>query len=180
MSANAKLPGPIALAAVSGALGNVGVTEQGGENRGKAIAIYLASVGITVPAPWCAAFVYFRLFTAAKLLGLELPEGFPASGYTPDWAHWAKRSGLWIPVAEIRAGRATIRKGDLCLFYFSRMGRIAHIGIVTGPMVSGSFPTAEGNTSSGTGVNRDGDGVFARSRRLLELGALGGFIRCPF
>lgn len=50
-----KPPGLLALRAADKAEANVGVTEQGGENRGAAVEKYLAAVGLPPGQPWCAA-----------------------------------------------------------------------------------------------------------------------------
>src|SRR5215813_7754666 len=94
---NLPLPGPIALRAAEDAEANVGVKEAGGDNHGKFVEVYLRSVGLGPGAPWCAAFVHYRLQEAARELGLELPDDFPASGYCPDYKNWARRNGVWLP-----------------------------------------------------------------------------------
>lgn len=168
-------PGPIALRAAADAEKNIGVHETGGENEGPAIATYLASVGIGSPAPWCAAFCFYRLKAAARELGLPWPQmGYPKSGYCPDVKNWAKAHGFWIPV-----GSHPPMRGDLCLFYFGAKGRVAHIGIVVDPSNGHDFYTVEGNTSDDSGVDREGDGVFRKHRTSRQLGDFGGFVRVP-
>jgi CHAP domain len=171
--------GNIGRAAASGALANVGVTEEGGDNRGRWVEAYQASVGIPAGSPWCAAFVRFRFEQAADKLDLELPAAFPDSGWVPAYVSWAKRSGFWVPAKDADQ----IQKGDLACFWFPAKGRCAHIGIVVAPPnEDGIFQTVEGNTGPdrGTEVERDGDGVYLKRRRISHLGARGGFIRIPF
>ena len=172
-------PGRVALKAVEGALANVGVTEQGGENRGKWVETYLQSVDAAPGNPWCAAFVSFRLQKAADELGLSLPSDFPRSAWTPDYKAWGIKHGLWIPVDSDE----TVLPGDLACFYFSAKQRIAHIGIVVArkPGGGGVF-TIEGNTGPEHGevVNRDGDGVYKKDRDWAEFGSGGGFVRLPW
>lgn len=173
-----SLPGPIALRAAKDALANVGVTEEGGENRGKYVEIYLASVGLGPGNPWCAAFVFYRLQQAAKAVGAVMSPKPPKSGYCPDWKSWAKSNGLWIPVdSDIK-----VLPGDVALFYFASKERVAHAGIVVERKASGGVLTVEGNTGPEKGgeVNRDGDGVYKKDRDWHEFGAYGGFVRLPF
>ena len=171
-----KPPGPIALRAAADALANVGVQEVG-ENAGKAVETYLASVGLSAGAPWCAAFVHLREQKAAGELKQTWPQmGFPRSGYVPDFVNWAKARGLWIPVGQ---AKGVIAKGDLLAFYFAAKGRCAHIGMVVEPHEWGVL-SVEGNTSSSVGVDREGDGVFEKRRLWSSLGLYGGFIRVPF
>jgi hypothetical protein len=174
------LPGPIARRAAADALANVGVTEQGGNNKGKYVEIYLDSVGLDPGNPWCAAMIRYRFEAAAAALGLTLPRAFPDSGWCPDYSNWARERGLWLPISSDES-RDELAAGDLCLFWFASKKRHAHIGIVTDPEPWGAW-TVEGNTSAetGTGVNRDGDGVYKKRRDWSEFGAMGGFVRCPF
>jgi hypothetical protein len=174
-------PGPIAKRAAQEALANVGVQEVGGNNRGKAVETYLASVGCRPGDPWCAAFVRFRFENAADDIDLTLPTDFPDSGYTPDYKRWAKNKGVWTPMPEARTKPELVQVGDLACFYFPAKQRIAHIGIVVGLFTGGAI-LVEGNTGpdSGTEVQRDGDGVFKKRRNFAALGTLGGFCRCAF
>lgn len=170
--------GTIGRAAANGALANVGVTEEG-ENRGQWVETYQRAVGIPPGSPWCAAFVRFRFEKAAEALDLELPAAFPDTGWVPSYEAWARRSGFWIPAKDADK----IQKGDLACFWFDAKGRCAHIGIVIAPPnEDGVFQTVEGNTGPdrGTQVERDGDGVYLKRRRVSHLGAQGGFIRIPF
>ncbi len=172
-----KAPGHIALLAAADAEANVGVHEGSAENQGKYVEIYLRSVGLVPGEPWCAAFVYYRLAQAAMKLRKTLPAGFPRSGYCPDFKSWAKEHGLWLPAS------ARPLRGDLCLFYFPKIGRIAHMGIVIKPLPLGMFRTVEGNTGPRGAigeVDRDGDGVYSKLRRRRSLGRYGGFMRLGF
>lgn len=170
--------GPIARRAAVEALANVGVTEQGGNNSGKFVEVYLDSVGLDAGNPWCAAFVRFRFEDAAKDLGVKLPSSFPDSGYCPDYSAWGRSRGLWMPVSSDES-RDDVQPGDLALFWFASKKRHAHIGIVVEVHTWGVW-TVEGNTSDDSGVNRDGDGVYKKRRDWGELGSSGGFVRCPF
>lgn len=175
-----KTSGPIARRAASDAEANVGVREEG-NNAGKAVETYLAAVGLTKGAPWCAAFVRYRMEAAAKALGLTLPKNFPDSGWTPAYQEYAKANAVWIPVSSAKAGAAKPERGDLCCFYFPAKGRIAHIGIVVKPGARGVY-TVEGNTGpdAGPGVEREGDGVYRKFRRWAAFGKHGGFVRLEF
>lgn len=171
------LPGPVALAAVAAAEANLDVHEEGGNNQGKFVEIYLGSVGLGPGAPWCAAWVHYRLSAAAADLRTHLPQGFPRSGYCPDYERWGKARGFYMHAA---VGASLAKRGDLVLFYFPAKQRVAHIGLVAGPRSDGrGVITVEGNTGPprGSGVERDGDGVYRKSRLWSELGAGGGFIR---
>ena len=171
----------IALKTIETEKGFLGTTEHGGNNAGEQVERFQKSAGIERGDPWCAAFQDHCLKKSAGFLGLTLPPTFPDSGYCPDYQAWAKRNGKWLSVADVKAGKDSPRPGDLCLFYFSAKGRVAHIGMVTSVNSGGDvFTTIEGNTSDETGVDRDGDGVFPKHRILANLGTLGGFVKVDF
>ena len=163
----------IATKAAVDALANVGVEEQGGENRGKYVGVYQHSTNNSPGDAWCASFCYYRLITAAAFYDKALV-GIPRSGYTPDWKSKAVDSGKWLPVGKAKASPSSVRVGDLCLFYSSSKNRIFHIGIVV-EVHDWGVVTVEGNTSAEAGVDADGDGVFRKIRNWSELGSGGGF-----
>jgi hypothetical protein len=183
----ATLPGiyndaarPIAKRTAADALLNCGVSEEGGNNRGQYIGIYQASTGNSPGDPWCASFVYYRLFAAAKALGKTLPP-IVKSGYTPDWKNWAIKNNNWVSASRARTSPfALLRVGDLVCFYSPTKERIYHIGIVVS-VHSWGVMTVEGNTgpegNDPLAVNADGDGVYKKRREWSELGSYGGFIR---
>lgn len=188
-----KDPGPIAVKAAELMTGfwKAGTFEEGGENRGKQVKAFLKSVGLKEGNPWCAAAIRHCIEKAAQYLtdageeGIAIPPDFPDSGYTPDYKIWGKKHRRWIPVQDVQNGYVRLKKGDLALFYFPAKQRIAHIGIVVEPMgTSGNaltgFKSAEGNTGpdrkSGE-INRDGDGVYVKTRSFASLGEFGGFVR---
>ena len=178
-----RVPGPIALRAADDAERpeNLTVREENGPNRGKYVETYLKAVGLGPGYAWCGAFVRFRLEKAAAALGLEIPRGFPDSAYTPDYAAWAKREGLWIPISD----PDKVMRGDLGCFYFRAKGRIAHIGIVVQQFSSPRrrCVTVEGNTGpadAAGAVQREGDGVYRKYRDISDFGEYGGFVRLPW
>lgn len=175
-------PGPIAVLAAKSAVANVGVLEEG-FNAGEAVETYQASTlpPAGVGAPWCACFVAYRLRTAAAQVGSPIPLSFPLTAWTPDYKRWAYSNNLWLPIESVKREYLAPEIGDLACFYFSAVGRIAHIGIVTS-VRGGSCITVEGNTGPDKGkmANRDGDGVYLRTRNWQALGSGGGFVRLPF
>ena len=170
---------PIALRAAKEALDNIGVLEVG-NNRGKAVETYQAACIPAIPpgSPWCAAFVVYRLRNAAHDLALEIPADWPRSGYCPDHGNWGRRTKNWISQQDASKDFSKVRIGDLALFWFAPLNRLAHIGIVTGVFPWGVY-TVEGNTSPEPDEDepeREGDGVFRKVRTWREPGAKGGFV----
>lgn len=176
-------PGPIALKAIAEAENKnvLAVREVGGNNRGKEVETYLASVDLSAGDPWCDAFVYYRLMKAAQILGKTFPSSYPKTGYTPSTASYFKKRGQWISVQAAKANPSLVKRGDLVFFYFPAKGRIAHIGMVSSVDKNG-IRTVEGNTEGHdtSGVSRDGGGVWVKERTWSNLGYLGGFGRITF
>lgn len=141
------------------------VSEEGGNNRGERVKRYLKAAGITVPAPWCAAWVNERAQLAADMLGTVSPlEQVKLQALVQSYHNWATEN--WLLVKDPRPG-------DLVLFKFGKSGRWDHIGFVVRPLDGNVFDTVEGNTSPGVGATdlekqREGDGVFIKQRKLYS------------
>lgn len=170
----------------------VGVKEDPpGSNWGSEIAAFLGSVGLKIPAPWCAAFVYYVVDKAARELDLQNPFAeISLKAYTPDWLKWANKHCEKLTgrgaLKLIREGRPAfgaaakgtnsadasaapvLAPGMIFLLFYPRLKRVGHIGFIAGaPDRSGRIPTIEGNTD--TSGSRTGGGVFKRSRKLAGI-----------
>jgi hypothetical protein len=107
---------------------------------------------------WCAKFVWW-VFRESRASGL-----IPKAAYTPTFAKWFRDNGRW--------GTAP-RPGAVVFFDFPGDGvnRISHVGLVEAVNRDGTIQTIEGNTCrGGVGSQRDGDGVFRRTRRTGIVG----------
>ncbi|MEP0813321.1 MAG: hypothetical protein HRF49_01470 [bacterium] len=167
-----KFASPLMRGTLEVARGFVGVREEPpGSNWGKEIERFLASTGIRTPAPWCAAFVYFCVKSAATELRVENPFAkIKLKAYTPAWLEWADAHG-----EKLTGGKAAalspaefareIPPGTIFLLYYPKLKRVGHIGFIAGaPDESGYIPTIEGNTD--LRGSRTGGGVILRTRRL--------------
>lgn len=99
----------------------------------------------------CMWFVYtYGIKAAKKMLGGNL------FAYTPSGA------------AQMGAKKGvTPKAGDVVFFYNTKMGRVAHVALVTKvDKVNKKFYTCEGNTSSDPGVVRNGGAVNQKSYPL--------------
>ncbi len=145
--------------------GEIGVREEGGPNRGPRIREYQGATWLEPDSwPWCAAFICWIVREWLKAEPIRLMLGLKSEGEaeycrptTPgafDFANWAKKRGL-----KVYPESTDCCRGDIVIFDFS------HIGIVTKDAEASSefIETVEGNTN-GKG-SRDGDGVFAKTRR---------------
>ena len=142
----------------------VGVREQGGNNRGGRIEAYQNATWLDPEAwPWCAAFVcwcirdWLKVPGAADSIGVGNIENWrPKTAAAFDFLRWAKKQDL-----PILPETAEVHAGDLVIFDFS------HIGIVVADALENSqfILTVEGNTN-GTGArdSTSGDGVWRKKR----------------
>ena len=159
---------PLAPALVVAAASSfIGVGEEGGDNRGQMVELFLGEVGQKPGAPWCAAFVYHVGYWAlydhrARRSSWPLPK--TASCY--QLGEFARRRGILFDVP---------REGDVFLLYSRDAGRFAHTGFVVdtlgGPQGRKTFEclTIEGNTNDDGSHN--GNNTLMKSRPFdLERG----------
>lgn len=110
---------------------------------------------------WCATFISWCADRA------QIPGNIiPRTAWVPDYlSFFAKRFK--------KKGSASPNIGDIVLYDFNNNGSPDHAGIIIN-VTAGSITTIEGNTSSGSGSQNEGDGVYQRVRPL-SLTAIMGF-----
>jgi hypothetical protein len=155
-------------AALKVAQSQVGEMEKPlGSNWGMPVQEYLASVGITEPASWCMAFVYWCFGTACKKLGIS-PDPLTCTGSVVHaWnvaypEHKSNDTPGFVP-----------QPGDIFIMEFSPTA--GHTGIVESIDPDGTLHTIEGNTDD-TG-SPQGIGVYRRTRHFVP--PIVGFLRYP-
>lgn len=126
----------------------IGVKEEGGNNRGEQVEKYLSSVGLSGGYAWCAAFV--------KWCFLQVGVYTNSNAWSPSWFPDSKviyhRNKTW---------GVSAMPGDVFGLYYNRLKRIGHVGFIY-KVTSKYFITVEGNTNAGG--SREGDGVLKRYR----------------
>lgn len=129
------------------------------ENAGKEIDHMLRNAGITVAAPWCAAFVQDVTDSAARALGVANPlDAVKLEALVQSYVNWATEAGTLV------TDPARVQPGWLMVFRFAPYTRWNHIGFVLRRRVAdGTVETIEGNTN--TAGSREGDGVYQKVRR---------------
>jgi hypothetical protein len=150
---------------VAAASSLIGVREEGGNNRGHMIELFLREVSRPPGDPWCAAFVYHV-------------------GFWSHFDHRTTRSSWPLPATascymlgqaarQMEVLRDAPQEGDVFLLWNAQLVRYAHTGIVARLRAKGETPgggpwfdcdTIEGNTD--LGGSREGDGVKKRVRRF--------------
>lgn len=125
------------------------VREDGGNNRGVWVNVFLQSAGVDPGNPWCAAAVTF----ASKVAKAKCPKDSPAA--VRGWLNWAKTMGFLVEAPQ---------RGSICMHQTTETtGHIALVVKVIGVWVY----SIEGNTGSGDkGSQRDGDGMYRRVRLM--------------
>lgn len=122
-----------------------------GSNWGEHVQKYLASVGITFPASWCCAFVYWSFEQAAIQMGVKNPL-FKTGGVINLYNHSQANR------------RSTPMKGDV--FIMDHGHGLGHTGMVID--VQGDYVyTIEGNTND-TG-SREGFEVCKKKRIITSI-----------
>jgi uncharacterized protein (TIGR02594 family) len=146
----------------------VGVKEIGGENRGPEVEAFQKAVdGVADREPWCMSFVQHCIQQVEEELKVNSPL-LSSEHCLSVWRAAPKECILYHPEA-----------GSIAIWQMN--GTLAgHTGIVE-RVEADAFHTIEGNTSNGSGVVREGDGVYRRVRKRSGSGKMRllGFLR-PF
>jgi uncharacterized protein (TIGR02594 family) len=132
----------------------IGVHEAGGNNHGKEVEMFQKAVdGVAGGEPWCMAFVQFCVMQVEKTLDIK-SNIFHSEHCLTTWRNSPASMRLIGPVPG-------------CIVIWQHgTSENGHTGFVTSINVLGKMLTIEGNTDNDTGVNREGNGVFARTRSI--------------
>jgi hypothetical protein len=124
------------------ALKELGVHEEGGENKGKRVQEYQKAAGINPGDPWCAAFINWCAEQAALALGLKSPlEQIKLQGYVQAYYDFFKPKG--VVITDLK----NVKAGDLFLVLHAP-NHYGHIGLVKDTdLVKKRFHSVEGNSN---------------------------------
>lgn len=149
----------------------IGVTEKpAGSNWGHPVQDWIKLAGYVGPVPWCGC------AANAFCMAGGIPSGAGWIGYTPAIISHAKRGvGGWS-----WHGTSSGKPGDLALFDTPGGDPAVHVGMVEKKINNSTYQTIEGNTSSGSGSQSDGGGVFRRQRSTQGNFHIVGFARPPW
>lgn len=129
----------------------IGTKESGGDNRGELIVLFQKALdGKANGESWCAAFLMYCILEIEKLTNKK-SKIFKSEHCLTVWNKSPKELRLKEP--EV---------GCLIIWQFGETTD-GHIGLVT-KVNKNTVETIEGNTGDGSGVVRNGDGVYARKR----------------
>jgi hypothetical protein len=132
--------------------------EEGGDNEGQLVRIFLKKVGLGEGYPWCAAFVSFVGWwgcydraTGKSTWPLKLTAG------CKDMGADGKTKGILV---------SDPKPGDVFLIHYPSKKRFAHTGFLVAKTKDGSWTTIEGNTN--TDGSRNGWKVCVRTRKFKD------------
>lgn len=155
-------PNLLIESAVGFAVSQLGVHEQGGNNAGPEVDLYLASVGLEPGASWCAAFVFYCFRQASQQLGA--PNPCPKTGGALK---------LW-KFADSHFHAVTPARGRV--FVMDHGQGLGHVGFVEAVRDDGSIDSVEGNTNAAGSRNGDRVARHAWDPRAGDRGTLVGYL----
>jgi lysozyme family protein len=146
----------------------IGIHEIGGNNKGPDVERFQKAVdGKASGEPWCMSFCQFCVKETEAVVGKHSLI-FRSEHCLTVWRRSPSSLRSTKPVA-----------GSLVIWQHGTSEN-GHTGIVTDVSSDGkTFQTVEGNTSDSSGVNREGDGVYANTRSIGGNGDMKvvGFLR---
>lgn len=151
----------------------LGVIEEGGDNKGAMVELFQSTCGTPQGQAWCLDFVQSMLAWVEQMTGLKSPLN-ASEGVVPFWLGSP-------PVCRV----TWPQPGDIVCYEFGTTG-LGHCGIVIGNVEQTAtlkvWQTIEGNTGPSGIIEREGDGVYLKSRKrggsdsFRELGFLRPFV----
>jgi hypothetical protein len=140
-------------------MNQIGTIEKTNRNDGKAIKLYLESVGLTEGNPYCAAGQYFCFLKATELLGMDkklIP--IKRTGLAQEIFHHSKKFGERSDCKPVINDLIIWRKGN---------SAFGHIERIISVMPKGWVNTVAFNTKK-TIENKEIEGVFVKKRNLYH------------
>lgn len=145
-------------AMIAHALTFEGVHEQGGYNRGPMVDKWNEAIGVPHGSSWCMSFAEAMIKDTADMNKTK-SKVYRSAGCADVWAHTP---------AELKHSKDP-KPGDLVIWKHSKGGG-GHVGIVIEQVNQNTIKTIEGNTSSASHVESNGDGVYVKNRSLAGSG----------
>lgn len=128
----------------------VGITEQGGDNKGKWVELFQSTLSEPSSQSWCMDFVQSCIAYAEVTKGVV--SGLAATEGCLD---------LWNKSSATHQVKKPI-KGDIVIYQMGNTEK-GHCGIIIGED-GDRWLTIEGNTSPSSEIDRNGDGCYVKKR----------------
>lgn len=149
----------------------VGVREVGGDNKGQVVEMFQKAVdGKAQGEPWCAGFCSFVIKAVDEAFGVMFAEAASNTSLVLSehvMTMWTK--------APSQTKSKVPEPGSLVCWQFYKDGKptgLGHVGLVVRVIDSKNMETIEGNTNDGSSVEREGVGVFRRTRAIEGAGTM--------
>lgn len=138
----------------------IGTKEEGGDNKGPQVEEFQKAIGKAEAESWCVSFIQY----CVKKVDAEL------GGDENKLSQTELVLKLWNDGKDLRIDSP--EAGCIMLWEHYKDGKktgLGHAGIVTSVSKDGkTVMTVEGNTSDGSGIDRNGDGCYARQRNVAS------------
>lgn len=148
----------------------VGIKEVGGDNRGQMVELFQKAVN---PNPcgesWCVDFIWYGILNVDAMFSSFFPDEICAPSRLQRTESVMKLF-TGSPI-ENRAHDGEVEPGDIvCWQFYDDGGRPTGLGHAEIVIARDGIhlTTVGGNTSSGDGIHREGDGVYVRQRVIAN------------
>lgn len=150
----------------------LGFTEMGKDNHGQVVEMFQRAVDNRASGEaWCLAFIWSCILYTEKLMAALGAARMSTLHHTEHCMTMWRESPVGQRLSAPRVGALVI---------WNHEGTDSgHVGLITGVRDDGQLETIEGNTGPGAGVEREGDGVYAKVRNPARTGRMVvvGFLR---
>lgn len=149
----------------------IGIKEQGGDNAGQIVEMFQATVNAHPSGEaWCVAFAEFCLKQVDDLWDFMNDSSNPRSSLIKT------ESAMQMWNNSPQECRQDIEPGCVVIWqHYNANGDptgLGHAGVVMAILDGTKFMSVEGNTNDGSGVTREGDGVYLRQRDSAAQGSM--------
>ncbi len=142
----------------------VGVTENS-NNSGQLIELFQRCVdGKAVGEPWCMAFIQYCVYAVDSLFHAVFSQSSSSPLYKSEHCLTVWTNSQSLRINEPHLGCIAIWQH----FKNDKPTAMGHAGIVVATPTEHNFLSVEGNTSSDSGIVREGDRVYLKKRSISD------------
>jgi hypothetical protein len=145
---------------------DIGIMEEPpNSNRGPRIDLFNEHAGVKLGSPYCTSFITYHLDS----LGIKNPGG----AWSPSYAR--SKDIIWKYRGK---DNKEPLMGDVVSYYYGNLGRVGHVGFFEKKVKNSDTHcvTIEANTSGGSGINRNGGGIYRIKRDMRKIYAISRYL----